>query len=195
MPCVTRLPRVGNRCCTRLKERAQTSAHRARCGRRSLKGRSSRRERSACHCEPSLRRNRRRWGRNRHARDRSERARARGSGRSAPRLIAIEQRRPDAVLPHGADAMCHEQPALVGFDRRTAVAELDDLPGVLRALDDLGFFPVQDVVGLHVVEILVVDREIMANWSRIRLGKRAIPLFFAHSPVIRLTSIVSPPAY
>ena len=43
-------------------------------------------------------------------------------------IVAIQQKRADAVLAHGADAMAEHQPAGIGFNRRSAIAELNQLP-------------------------------------------------------------------
>lgn len=43
-------------------------------------------------------------------------------------IIAIEEERTDAVFSHRANSMAENQPSGIGFDGRTAVAELDQLP-------------------------------------------------------------------
>src|SRR5271166_3668898 len=44
-------------------------------------------------------------------------------------IVAIEQERADRVLPHRPDAVAEHQPAGICFNRRSAVAQLDQFPG------------------------------------------------------------------
>src|SRR6476646_10361381 len=43
-------------------------------------------------------------------------------------ILAIEQERANAVFSHGADAMAEDQPPGLGFDRRSTVSQLNQLP-------------------------------------------------------------------
>ena len=40
----------------------------------------------------------------------------------------------DAILAHRPDAMGEHNPAFIGFERGTAVADLDEFPGIFRLL-------------------------------------------------------------
>jgi len=61
-------------------------------------------------------------------------------------VVAVQQRRADAVAAHRADAVGQQEPAGVGLDGRAAIADLHELPWELRLLDHLGLVPDQDVV-------------------------------------------------
>lgn len=52
-------------------------------------------------------------------------------------VVEIEEDGAEAVFAHGADAVCDDEPARAGFDRRAAVAELDEFPRVLGPNQDL----------------------------------------------------------
>ena len=69
----------------------------------------------------------------------------------------IEQHRADAVLAHRSDAMGQQEPSRLGFDRRAAIADLHNLPGILGCLDLTCPIPVTDVVGFHEIKVFVVD--------------------------------------
>ena len=43
-------------------------------------------------------------------------------------IVAIQQKRSDAVLSHRADTMAQHQPAGIGLNGRSAVPELDQFP-------------------------------------------------------------------
>ena len=43
-------------------------------------------------------------------------------------IFQIEQKRADAILAHGAHAVAEHEPARFRFDRRTAIAHLDEFP-------------------------------------------------------------------
>ena len=60
------------------------------------------------------------------------------------------------VLPHRADAMAEHQPAGIGFDRRSAIADLNQFPREGRLEEQAAFIPEVDVVGEHQVDVLVV---------------------------------------
>src|SRR5260370_16780278 len=71
-------------------------------------------------------------------------------------IVAIQQKRADAVLPHGADTMAEHQPASVGLDRGPAIPKLDQFPRKRRLEEHLALIPEVDVGGEHHVDILLV---------------------------------------
>ncbi len=54
-------------------------------------------------------------------------------------IIAIQQKRANAVLAHRADAVAEHQPAGFGLNGRSAIAELDQFPRESRFNEQLAF--------------------------------------------------------
>src|SRR5260370_27822006 len=71
-------------------------------------------------------------------------------------IVAIQQKRADAVLPQGADTMAEHQPASVGLDPGPAIPKLDQFPRKRRLEEHLDFLPEVDVVYEHGGDNLVV---------------------------------------
>ena len=63
------------------------------------------------------------------------------------RVVEVEQQRADRVRAHRADAVGEHEPALVGLDRRPAVADLDRLPRLVGDVERRRRRPAPDVVG------------------------------------------------
>src|SRR5690348_1437134 len=61
-------------------------------------------------------------------------------------VLAVEQKRPNAIFPHGPDAVTEHEPTRLGFDWRTAVAELNKLPGELGLQKQLRCAPEMQMV-------------------------------------------------
>ena len=53
------------------------------------------------------------------------------------RVVAIEQADAEAIVTHGAHAVCDNQPSFFDLDRRAAVADLDKFPWPARFDNDL----------------------------------------------------------
>jgi hypothetical protein len=71
-------------------------------------------------------------------------------------ILFVEQRRPDRIFSHRTDAVCQQQPAFIEFDRRSAIADLHELPGIARLQDWLATVPGVEIVGIDQIEIFVV---------------------------------------
>ena len=71
-------------------------------------------------------------------------------------VVAVEEDGTDAVFAHGADAVGQDEPTGFGFDGRTAIAHLDEFPGLRWTDDDFRFIPEVQVVGEHEVDVLAV---------------------------------------
>jgi len=71
-------------------------------------------------------------------------------------VALVEQRRADRVFADRADAVHHEQPTFIELDRRSAVADLHELPGKLRLQDSLTIVPSVKVVRIDQIQILVI---------------------------------------
>src|SRR6266849_2053389 len=71
-------------------------------------------------------------------------------------IIAIQQKRANAVLSHWADAMAEHQPACIGFNGGSTVPNLDQFPRKRRFKDHPALIPEVDVVGKHEVDVLIV---------------------------------------
>src|SRR5439155_19902162 len=65
------------------------------------------------------------------------------------RIIAIEQKRADAVLSQRANTVAKDQPACVGLNGGAAVAKLDQFPWECRFEEHLALIPAVDAVGKH----------------------------------------------
>src|SRR5210317_168721 len=61
-------------------------------------------------------------------------------------IFKIKQYGADAILAHRSDAMGEHNPAFIGFEGGTAVADLHEFPGKFRLLDNLGLLPEMDIV-------------------------------------------------
>ena len=72
------------------------------------------------------------------------------------RIIAIEQKRADAVLSQGADTVAKDQPASLGLNGGAAVAKLDQFPRECRFEEHLALIPAVDGIGKHKIDVLVV---------------------------------------
>ena len=72
------------------------------------------------------------------------------------RIVQVEQRCPDAILAHGADAVGDHQPAGFGFDGRPAVPDLHGLPHLRGAQEHLRVAPIVGIVREHDEEVLVI---------------------------------------
>ena len=53
----------------------------------------------------------------------------------------VEQHRADRIFAHRADAVRQQQPAFIEFDRRSAIADLNELPGKFRPENRLTVVP------------------------------------------------------
>src|SRR5580692_5566147 len=71
-------------------------------------------------------------------------------------IIPIQQKRTDAVFPHGTDAVTEHQPSGIGLDRGTTISDLDQLPRKHGFDQHLVLIPEMDVLGKHEVDVLVV---------------------------------------
>ena len=70
--------------------------------------------------------------------------------------MLVKQCCADRVFPDRADTVRQHQPALLQFDRRSAVADLHELPRELRLQDRLTAFPPVEVVGIDQIEVFVI---------------------------------------
>ena len=75
---------------------------------------------------------------------------------SLAEVVQIEQERTQSITPHRADTMGEDKPPLRSFDRRTAVAELDEFPGECRAGDQLLGVPEVGLIGIHQINVFVI---------------------------------------
>ena len=57
------------------------------------------------------------------------------------RVVAVEQHRADRILAHRPDAVGQHQPAFVEQDRCAAIADLDELPRIFGAHQQLAAVP------------------------------------------------------
>ena len=71
-------------------------------------------------------------------------------------IVAIQQKRANAVFAHRADTVAEHQPARIGFNGGSTVSKLDQFPRKRRFEKHLAFIPEVDVVGKHEVDVLVV---------------------------------------
>lgn len=71
-------------------------------------------------------------------------------------IVDVEQDGAERVPPHWADSVGHDQPPRVGLDRGSGVADLHQLPGVGRQLDQFGMVPEADLIRPHQVVALPV---------------------------------------
>ena len=72
-------------------------------------------------------------------------------------IFKIQQGGGHTVFAHGTDPMGQQEPASFSFNGGAAVADLDELPGVLRLLNEFGLFPDVYLVAAHEEEVLTVD--------------------------------------
>ena len=71
-------------------------------------------------------------------------------------LLQVEQERPEAILPHGADAVTQHQPAGFRFNRRTAVANLEKFPRLRGFEQHSRGLPEMNILRQHQQDVLVI---------------------------------------
>lgn len=72
-------------------------------------------------------------------------------------IFEVKQAGTQAIFAHGSNAVCDDEPAFVGFDGGTTVANLYEFPWLLWLLKQDGFFPEVEVAGEHDIVVDVVD--------------------------------------
>src|SRR3546814_21084049 len=85
--------------------------------------------------------------------------RVRRSPEHLGRVVPIEEHRADRIFAHRSDAVRQYKPAFVQFDRRAAIADLDELPREAGFQQQLAAFPAIDRIRSQEVEILEIGRE------------------------------------
>jgi len=68
----------------------------------------------------------------------------------------VEQYRSDGIFSHRPDTVGKHQPALIEFDRRAAIADLDELPREFRLQDSEATIPGVQVVRVDEIQVLIV---------------------------------------
>ena len=100
-------------------------------------------------------------------------------------IIQIKEQSPDGIAPHWSHAVRKHQPTRRGFDRRSAVADLNQLPRSHRRAEHLGVAPIPDVVGPHQVAVLTVEAREHRVLAADPAGKQRHPLVLGTGPVER----------
>ena len=75
----------------------------------------------------------------------------------ARRIVAVEQQGTDAIAAHRPDSVREEQPARFGFERRSAVADLHELPRKDGLSELLRLVPEVAIFRGHQIQALAVD--------------------------------------
>ena len=84
-------------------------------------------------------------------------------------VLQIQQIGAYTIFSHRPDPVGQQDPAGPGFNGRTTVADLDELPRILRPLQDFGILPKMDIVRRHdeyVFPVLTGDHHVFpVNFS------------------------------